>query len=379
MSDEEKKAVEDGEPPLAIDEFKSKTISDQKDISDALEVLTKDRISYKKIAIFTHQSPDPDAIASMMGMEWLFRKKYDCECDLYYQGRISHPQNNAMDNLLDPGMKNIEDGWGGDGAYDLHILVDTIPSNAGVGDNEIDLDLVIDHHPDLPNGDFNGIVINLKAGSCAGTIFRLIEESDLAFDDDVDYDKKVATALIVGIMTDTENMLSPDTTEHETDAFKALCDCRDVNVLKQIVNFKRPKFWITAKAVAAEEAHYDEEGYCIVGMGNLPTKHWDLLADQADEMVQWDTVHTSIAFAVIGEDTLVGCVRSTNASITVKELCKKLGGKHGSGGGKQGKGRYTYDLGGLAFDPEEDEETKQETWTLIDKKERSRILRILKK
>ena len=338
-----------------------------------------DKISSKKIAIFTHQSPDPDAIASMMGMQWLFRKKYDCDCDLYYEGRISHPQNNAMDNLLDPGMKNIEDGWDGDGVYDLHILVDTVPSNAGVGENEIDFDLVVDHHPDLPNGGFNGIAINLKAGSCAGTIFRLIEKSELTLDDDIDYDKKVATALIVGIMTDTENMLSPDTTEHETDAFKVLCDCRDVNVLKQIVNFKRPKFWITAKAIAAEEAHYDEEGYCVVGMGVLPTKHWDLLADQADEMVQWDTVHTAIAFAVIGEDTLVGCVRSTNASITVKELCKKFGGKHGSGGGKQGKGRYTYDLGGLAFDPEEDEETKDETWTLIDKKERSRILRILKK
>lgn len=377
MSDEEKKTVEDGEPPLD-DGLVSKTVSDQKDISEALDFL-KDRILSKKIAIFTHQSPDPDAIASMMGMEWLFRKKYDCDCDLYFQGRISHPQNNAMDNLLDPGMKNIEDGWAGDGAYDLHVLVDTIPDNAGVGENKIDFDLVIDHHPDFPNVDFNGIIINLKAGSCAGTIFRLMEESDLVFDNDIDYDKKVATALIVGIMTDTENMLSPDTTEHETDAFKSLCDYRDVNVLKQIVNFKRPKFWITAKAMAAEEAYYDEEGYCIVGMGNLPRKHWDLLADQADEMVQWDTVHTAIAFAVIGEDMLVGCVRSTNASITVKDLCKKLGGKHGSGGGKQGKGRYTYDLGGLAFDPEEDEETKQETWILIDKKERSRILRVLKK
>jgi len=386
MSDAEKKEIleeklEDSskEPP----DFIPKTISDQKDIAAALAFLVKDKISSKKIAIFTHQSPDPDAIASMMGIQWLFRKKYDCDCDLYYQGRISHPQNNAMDNLLDPGLKNIEDGWAGDGAYDLHILVDTIPKNAGVGENEIIFDLVVDHHPDLPdllpNSNFNGVTINLKAGSCAGTIFRLVEKSDLAFNDDIDYDKKVATALIVGIMTDTENMLSPDTTEHETDAFKALCDCRDVNVLKQIVFFKRPKFWIIAKAQAAEEAHYDEEGYCIVGMGNLPTKHWDLLADQADEMVQWDTVHTAIAFAVIGEDTLVGCVRSTNASVTVKELCKKLGGKHGTGGGKQGKGRYTYALGGLAFLPEEDEETKEETWQLIAKKERNRILRVLKK
>jgi len=56
-----------------------------------------------------------------------------------------------------------------------------------------------------------------------------------------------------------------------------------------------------------------------------------------------------------------------------------LGGKHGNGGGKQGKGRYTYDLGGLALDPEEDEVLSQETWTLINKRECGRILRILKK
>lgn len=355
----------------------SRNISEVANISKSLEFLVKDKLSSKKIAVFTHRSPDPDAIASMMGIQWLFRRKYDCDTDLYYEGRISHPQNNAMDNLLDPGLTNISDGW--DDKYDLHILVDTVPKNAGIGNSDINFDLVVDHHPDLPNGNFEGIVINLKAGSCAGTVYKMIKESNLEFSDDNDYDKKVATALIVGIMTDTENMLSPDTTEHETDAFKDLSDCRNVNVLREIVFFKRPKFWVDAKAAAANHAYFDEEGYCIVGMGNLPTKHWDLLADQADEMVQWDTVHTSIAFAVIGEGELVGCVRSVNASITVKELCKKLGGKHGSGGGKQGKGRYSYNLGGLSLDPEEDEETRQETWRLIDKRERSRILRILKK
>ena len=30
-----------------------------------------------KIAIFTHPSPDPDAIGSQMGLTWLLRKAYD--------------------------------------------------------------------------------------------------------------------------------------------------------------------------------------------------------------------------------------------------------------------------------------------------------------
>ena len=357
-----------------------KTIGDQKDISKALDHLNEEKkLEGKKVAIFTHRSPDPDAIASMMGMQWLLQKKYNCECDLFYEGRISHPQNNAMDNLLDPGMKNIEDAWEPNDAYALKVVVDTVPQNAGIGENKITFDLVVDHHPDLPTSKFNGFAINLKAGSCAATIFKMMKESGLSFEGDSDQDTKIATALFVGIMTDTENMLSSDTTEHEIDAFKDLCEYRDANVVKQIVCYKRPKFWVTAKAHAADRAYFDEEGYCVVGMGFLPDKHWDLLADQADEMVHWDTVHTSIAFAVVGEDKLVGCVRSSNASITVKEICKKLGGKYGSGGGKQGKGRYSFNLGGLAIDPEEDEEMKEQIWELIKKKEEKRILRILKK
>lgn len=356
-----------------------KLVFDPKQINESLEEFAKKKgfNNSTKVAFFTHQMPDCDAISSLMGICWTFHKKWGVECDMFYEGRISHPQNNAMDNLLDPGLKNIEDGF--EDNYDVYVLVDTVPSNAGVGGNSINFDLVIDHHPDLPNGGFNGIVINLKAGSCASTIYKIIEEIGLSFDKDNDLDKKVATALIAGIMTDTENMMSSDTTNYETEAFKVLCDYRDVNILKEIVFFKRPKFWVNAKALAAERAYYDEEGHCIVGMGFLPPKHWDLLADQADEMVQWDTVHTAIAFAAIG-DTIVGCVRSANPSVVVKDFCKRLGGKKGKGGGKQGKGRYVCDLGGLlTLDPEENEETKQEIWEMINKRETSRILRILEK
>lgn len=333
--------------------------------------------SLKRVAIFTHHSPDIDAMSSMMGIEFLFRKKYGVDCAKFYTGRISHPQNIALDNLLDAGIQPASEYTD---EFALKILVDTIPINAGIdSESKIDFDVVIDHHPDLPNGDFKGLAINLKAGSCAATVFELIMENNIDFNPENDYDVKIATALIAGIYTDTDHMLSVDTTEFERNAFGVLAEIADADDLRKIIFYKRPKAWIDAKSQAYKNAYIDDEGYAIVGMGYLPEKHWDLLADQTDEMVQWDTCHTAIAFAVIGTDSLVGCVRSVNPSITVKEVCKKLAGAHGQGGGKQGKGRYHYDLGGQSIDPEEEDEIKDQLWELLNKRERSRILRILKK
>jgi len=51
-------------------------------------------------AIFSHTCPDPDAIASMMGMQWLLQRAFDLDSTLYYAGEVSHPQNGAVVNLL---------------------------------------------------------------------------------------------------------------------------------------------------------------------------------------------------------------------------------------------------------------------------------------
>ena len=99
----------------------------------------------------------------------------------------------------------------------------------------------------------------------------------------------------------------------------------------------------------------------------------------ADEMVSWANVVTAIAFAVVGGERIEGSVRSLNASVSISEFCKKLGGRHGSGGGKLGKGAYRLGLAGMSLDPDEDEETKDKTWTLIKEKETKRITRTIYK
>ena len=269
--------------------------------SDELDSILKAVDLNSTVAIYSHACPDPDAIASMMGMQWLLQKTYGLDSHLLYSGEVSHPQNNSMVNLLTPALKKVDEHEFDN--YGLRILVDTIPDHAGVTPNfEMKFDVVIDHHRDLPR-DFEGLLIHKKAGSCAGIVFELMKDlvpEDNWFDVEVDQDIKVATALVTGIMCDTHFMMSDDCTETDRNAFNDLFEYRNSAFLNQIVFFKRRKFWIERKASAVEQATVDEEGYAIVGLGLIPERERDLIADMAEEMVSWANVETAIAFAVVG-------------------------------------------------------------------------------
>lgn len=332
-----------------------------------------------RVAIFGHSYPDPDCIGSQMGLAWLMFKHYEIEADCFYHGEISHPQNAAMTNLLDPNLISSADYE--IGKYDLNILVDTVPDNAGVNEKDIKWDIVIDHHKDVQLNGCKAHFIHVKTGSCSAIVYHilksLVPEQPMLHSDN-DHDCRVATAMIVGIVTDTNYMMSDDSTELEFDAFKELFPFRAASNLREIVFFKRPKSWVEMVALACREAEVDTEGNAIVGLGIISEKQRDGVAAVADEMLTWNSVESSIAFAIVGNDKLVGSVRSANASVSVADLCKKLGGKFGKGGGKHGKGAYNYSLGGLAIDPDDSDELNEQTWEAIKAKEKVRVSRLIK-
>ena len=348
----------------------------QKYIIDKLQPVF-DKKDTAKVAIFTHPSPDPDAIGSQMGLSWLLRKAYEhIEVDCYYDGRISHPQNQRMFNLLDPDLKKFgEDRLP---EYDLIVCVDTIPKHCFCP-KDTKFDLVIDHHKEPPNGDFNGLYLNLKAGSCCATIYQLIKQYGLTFDEDNSQDTKVATGLLVGVITDTEYQTSDDTTDFEHESYRDLFEFRNSNALKQITRYKQPREWVEARAAVAQKAH-DRivDGVLIHGIGFIGENNRDLIAAVADEMLSWENVETSVAFAVVEGNRIEGSVRSNNAALAVPALCKELGGEYGNGGGKLGKGAYSYTLGSCSADDEMDGSTKDKLLDFINEREFKRVSKILK-
>lgn len=335
--------------------------------------------SIAKIAIFTHPCPDPDAIGSQMGLAWLLRKAYEgVEVDCFYDGHLSHPQNQRMCNLLDPELKLYTDCQPDE--YDLRVSVDTVPAHASCPDDTT-FDLVIDHHREIPNGGFKGLFLNLKGGSCCATIYQLIKAHGLVFEEDNDADSKVATALLVGIITDTEYQTSDDTTDLEHEAYRELFEYRNPAYLKEITRYKQPREWVQARACVAQKAHDRiKDGVLIHGIGFITGSNRDLIAAVADEMLSWENVETALAFAVVDGDRIEGSVRSMNAALAVPTLCKELGhALGGSGGGKLGKGAYSYALGSCANDGEMDESIKEKLWEFINERELKRLTKTIKK
>lgn len=373
MMSEEQQEIEVAEP-LPVVEEEGKLIPPKKAHKISIYQKFKKAIEGKKTAaVFAHAGPDPDAIGSMMGIQWLI-SKHGMECDMFAKGSVSHPQNKAVNNLLDPGMSPLDEF--DTEKYDLAILVDTIPVNAGAPGG-VQWDVIIDHHQEMVNGDFKGLFINLKAGSCAATVYKLIEESGYVFEDDNDYDMRVATAMLVGIITDTEFQMSDDTTMHEFDAYQGLFPYRDAAKLKKIINYERPRVWIDLEADAVKRVQV-EDTIGVVGLGIISGKHRDVIADLAQQMVTWEDVNTSVVFALVDGNRIEGSVRSISASMSVPSVCKALGGQHGAGGGKLGKGAYCYELAGVGLEEDDDEETKQEFWSMMDHKETKRIFRKVK-
>jgi nanoRNase/pAp phosphatase (c-di-AMP/oligoRNAs hydrolase) len=205
----------------------------------------------------------------------------------------------------------------------------------------------------------------------------IITSLDFTFSDDNDTDSRVATALLVGIATDTENLMSDDTTEYEFRAWSQLFPFRDSIAMKQIVNFERPKTWIEMRAEAVSKARI-EEGVGVVGLGVLPAKHRDLVADMAQYMVSWEDINTAVVFAVVDGNRIEGSVRSNSPSVSVPALSDALGGRHGKGGGKPNKGAYRYDLAGASIEEDDDEQTKNMAWDLFNEKETKRIFRLIR-
>ena len=331
-----------------------------------------------EIAIFTHRYPDPDAISSMMALKWLIGKISPVKIvNLMYDGGISHPQNQVMDNLLEPNMIKVDELGSSLDRYSKFFLVDTVPSNAGTGKNAITFDLVIDHHKE-PIEQQTPLYYNIHAGSCAATIYQLIKHHKLEFDEDSEIDKRIATAILVGIATDTEVLCSQETTTIDVQTWSELLTKRDPTVLTRIIKYGRPKLWVETKASIIPKVQIND-GLAIVGIGMFDSKHRDLISDIADDIKSWEGVHTAIVFALLDGDTIAGSVRSANSGISVPSLCKTLGSsKKGQGGGKPGKGAYTYPLGGSSVEDDEEEEIAKATWDLFHTKELQRVQKTIK-
>lgn len=155
-------------------------------------------ITSKHIYIQTHNFPDPDAISSGFGLQYLLRQK-GIESTICYAGQVDRVSTKAMIKLFNIDIKNIKD-------IDKHnnnsevILVDTqyVPGNVDLFDGMVIG--CVDHHTVFDKIAYRFDDIREDTGSCASIVASYFYDNNISMPSDM------AEVLLYGIKTDTANL-----------------------------------------------------------------------------------------------------------------------------------------------------------------------------
>ena len=203
---------------------------------DMQEVLNKEQMGMRhgdaladilrghRVIIQTHNMPDPDAIASAFGLQYLLGC-YGIESMPVYDGELTKLSGIKMLDYLGINIINIRELPNPDES-DCVVLVDCQKYNKNTTDIVGREVAAIDHHPTVIDCEYEYRDVRL-VGACASIIASYIEEADL------EITPEVATALLYGLKMDTSDF-NRGVTEFDIRMFYYLYKYADHEVLKRL-------------------------------------------------------------------------------------------------------------------------------------------------
>jgi len=313
--------------------------------------------NFKKIAIVTHDNPDPDCISSAMGMIRLLSAwNKNIECKIIYSGEISHPQNRTMVNVLSISLVRMSDVENIEEDFDAFIVVDSIPERCLP--EKIECLAVIDHHRVETK---RAKIFDIRTvGATASIIWEYLKIEEVEFKVGDDADETLATALIVGIKTDTSNFVGENVTDLDFEAFKHLISFANRRQLSAIDNYPIPPYHFELRSQLDQEDNIKvDNGVFVGGIGYVSPSKRDVLPSMAEERARVEGIDTAFVFAIVGDNIEVS-VRSGGLAVDVNALCQKIFGRQYAGG-KMGAGAARIPLSFCCLKDSSDE-VREKMW-----------------
>ena len=273
---------------------------------------TKDRV-----AILTHDSPDPDAIASAAALQAI-AESLGVDADICYLGDIGHQENRAFVNLLGIELLNWTDVEDHD-EYDTIALVDHAKSGETV---DLDVDVLIDHYE--PEEEYDAAFVDIRpAMSSTSTILtKYIQEFDM------NVDEAVATALLYGIREETLDF-KRDTTPADLTAAAYLYPFANHDLLEQVESpsMSPETLDVLAEAIQSREV---QGSHLVSNAGFIRDR--DALAQAAQHLLNLEGITTTAVFG-IGEDRIYLAARSKDIRMNIGKMLSDAYGDIGEAAG----------------------------------------------
>ncbi|MEZ4732779.1 MAG: bifunctional oligoribonuclease/PAP phosphatase NrnA [Caldilineaceae bacterium] len=339
------------------------------------EVLATHRGEYH--AIVLHDYPDPDAIAAAFAHR-LISAQFNIETDLLYAGAISHQQNIALVRLLGIDLVRYTNELDLS-HYTGAVYVDN-QGNASKVTTALEAAgicalIVVDHHE--PQDRLNAEYVDVRRVGATATMYaEYLEEGLVILSKTSKEHSAVATALMHGIMSDTDNFIRAGVEDFHAAAF--LSRFIDADLLQQILNQSRTKQTMESIRRALGN-RLTVENYSIAGIGYLRAADRDSIPQAADFLLTEENIHTAIVYGIItdadGKEALIGSMRTTKLTLDPDAFIKEVLGRDASGnyfgGGKFSAGAFEIPIGFLSGGQKDGYQDLK--WRVYDEQVKQRI------
>lgn len=315
--------------------------------------------------------PDPDGIGSALAHHRI------CE-HLGISSVIGHvlpvarSENRALVNLLSVQLTQVESP----ADFDKFGYLSLVDASAAEATLEIPAHLqlltVVDHHRPgtVPTAPF--VDIRQDVGSTCAIYSEYMEQGLAPFDGTGADESRVATAMLFGIMTDTDDFSLATPADFRAAAYmKRFTDAATLSRIGRRT-ISAEAMDAVSRALANLEVVRD---FALAGVGRVSAINRDAIPTAADFILRREDIDTVLVYGLV-ENRIDGSLRTNSASVDPATFMQNAFGKDTAGryygGGRRDKGGFQIPL--AFFGECSDEES---LWKLVREVVRGRVSRVI--
>ncbi|MEF8873772.1 MAG: DHHA1 domain-containing protein [Candidatus Thermoplasmatota archaeon] len=278
-----------------------------------------------KIAIFIHDNPDPDAIASAMAFEDICASE-GVESRTYFGGSVGHPENEVLLEHTDFIIEKVKRGDVKKVVEDSHKIAFIDFAESGVNNilpEDVSPDIVLDHHftnKDVSSGEYNEI--RSDVGATSTLMVKHLQNLEISID------PLLASALLVGIRVDTHDYTKNISTA-DYKAISYLSAIADKDILDVM---KAPSIYPETLDAMGRALSNREVKDTVLTAFSGEISHRDDLSLIADFMLRERDILTVLIYG-IRDDKIHMSARSKDLQTNVGKVMENAYLEMGEGGG----------------------------------------------
>ena len=324
----------------------------------------------KNLLIALRGHPDPDGIACAITQAHIAQRMGVSQVVIGYTQEVSHRENRALVKLLGLELRKIKT-VAEVGRVDFLALVDAHEVDPELVDGaNYEVLTIVDHHRPMTAPRARFIDLRHDVGATA-TIFVEYLQDLAPLDPDVEEDRRIATALMHGLATDTDDFMLARAAD-----FRAASQIAEVCDRDLLEDLSRRLIAPTAMDVIARalQALVVRRSFAMTGVGFVSESERDTIAQAADFLVRREDIDTCVVYGVVGDKYIEGSLRTHSPSVDPAVWLEQAFGNDEKGrpfgGGRRDKGGFRIPIGFLGRVTD-----RGQLWQLVEHAVRTALLR----